>query len=101
VIAMVERQAKLPLWVIRDRVKPAASPAMSAMPPKAEVDSEHRAWTHYARSTATLVRLDQCGNSRQRHIIEEWLPGQRFTVGLVKLSILQKLTDTSEVFTKE
>jgi hypothetical protein len=27
--------------VIRDRVDPVASPAMSAMPPKAEVDSEH------------------------------------------------------------
>jgi len=25
------------LWVIRDRVEPAASPAMSAMPPRAEV----------------------------------------------------------------
>ena len=27
--------------VIRDRVEPAASPAMSDMPPKAEVNSEH------------------------------------------------------------
>src|ERR1700682_2462506 len=28
-------------WVIRDRVEPAGSPAMSVMPPKAEVISEH------------------------------------------------------------
>ena len=28
-------------WVIRDGIEPAASPAMSAMPPKAEVNSEH------------------------------------------------------------
>jgi hypothetical protein len=27
--------------VIRDRLEPATSPAMSAMPPKAEVYSEH------------------------------------------------------------
>ena len=30
-----------PLGVIRDRVEPVASLAMSAMPPKAEVNSEH------------------------------------------------------------
>ena len=30
------RPARCPLWVIRDRAEPAASPAMSAMPPKAE-----------------------------------------------------------------
>jgi hypothetical protein len=30
-----------PHWVIRDRVEPVASPAVSAMPPKAEVNSEH------------------------------------------------------------
>jgi hypothetical protein len=30
-----------PLGVIRDRVEPAASPVVSAMPPKAEVVSEH------------------------------------------------------------
>jgi hypothetical protein len=29
-----------PLWVIRDRVGPAASPAMSVIVPKAEVNSE-------------------------------------------------------------
>jgi hypothetical protein len=29
------------LWVIRDRVEPAARPAMSAMPPKAEINSGH------------------------------------------------------------
>ncbi len=29
------------MWVIRDRVEPAASPAMSVIPPKAEVNSEH------------------------------------------------------------
>ncbi len=35
---MVSRAAtQWPLWVSRDRVKPATSPAMSAMPPKAEV----------------------------------------------------------------
>ena len=28
-------------WVIHDRVESVASPAMSAMPPKAEVNSEH------------------------------------------------------------
>ena len=28
-------------WVIRDRVEPRASPAMSVIAPKAEVDSEH------------------------------------------------------------
>ncbi|MCK1312567.1 MULTISPECIES: hypothetical protein [unclassified Bradyrhizobium] len=28
-------------WVIRDFVEPVASPAMSAMPPKAKVTSEH------------------------------------------------------------
>jgi hypothetical protein len=33
--------AKRRLWVIHDRVEPAASPAMSAMPSKAEVNSEH------------------------------------------------------------
>jgi hypothetical protein len=27
-------------WVIRDRIEPAASPAMSVVPPKAEVNSE-------------------------------------------------------------
>jgi hypothetical protein len=72
-------------------------------PPKAEVDSEHwpRARAHQAHRTAALVWPDQCGNSRQRHIVEEWLPGERLPVGLVKLSILQKLADASEVFTKE
>jgi hypothetical protein len=30
-----------PVRVIRDRVEPAASPAMSAMPQKAEVNSEN------------------------------------------------------------
>jgi hypothetical protein len=31
------------IWVIRDCIEPAASPAMSVMPLKAEVDSEHSA----------------------------------------------------------
>src|SRR5229473_6052526 len=35
-----------PHWVICDRVEPAASPAMSAMPPKAEVNSEHSRKRH-------------------------------------------------------
>jgi hypothetical protein len=41
------------------------------------------------------------GNSRQLCFVEKWFPGERFPVGLVKMSILQKLSDTSEVFTKE
>jgi len=28
-------------WVIRDRAEPVTSPAMSAIPPKAEVNPEH------------------------------------------------------------
>ena len=37
------RQRRCPIWVIRDRLEPAASPAISAVPPKAEVNSElHR-----------------------------------------------------------
>ncbi len=35
-----------------------------------------------------LVWLDQHGNSRQLHFIEKRFPGERLTVGLVKISIL-------------
>jgi hypothetical protein len=41
------------------------------------------------------------GDSRQFRFVEKWLPGERLLVGLVKMSILQKLADTSEIFTKE
>jgi hypothetical protein len=50
---------------------------------------------------AEQVAWDWYGNSRQLHFIEKWFPGKRLTVGLVKMSILQELADTSEVFTKE
>jgi len=53
------------------------------------------------RQPGGRVWLNQYENSRQLHIIEKWFPGERLTGGLVKMSILQKLTDTSEVFTKE
>ena len=36
-------------------------------------------------------------NSRQLHFIKKRFPRERLTVGLVKMSILQQLTDTSEV----
>jgi hypothetical protein len=38
VCTTARRVARLPKWVIRDRVEPVASPAKSAMPPKAEVN---------------------------------------------------------------
>jgi hypothetical protein len=41
VCTIARRVARLPKWVIRDRVEPVASPAKSAMPPKAEVNPEH------------------------------------------------------------
>src|SRR5882724_7640183 len=41
------------------------------------------------------------GNSRQLRFIEKWFPGERLTVGIVKMSFLQKLAYTSEIFTKE
>ena len=55
-----------------------------------------------ARGSITgLVWLNQYGNSRQLRFIEKWSPGERLTVGIVKMSILQKLAYASEVFTKE
>src|SRR6267142_782468 len=39
--ALTSARPPCPIWVIRDRVEPVASLAMSAMPPKAEVNSEH------------------------------------------------------------
>src|SRR5271166_4073686 len=53
------------------------------------------------RQPGDPVCLDRCGNSRQLHFIEKRLPGERLTGGLVKMSVLQKRTDTSEVFTQE
>ena len=47
------------------------------------------------------VWLGSYGNSRQLHFIKKWSPGERLTVGPLKMSILQKPTDASEVFTKE
>jgi hypothetical protein len=51
--------ARLPQRVIRDRVEPAASPAMSAMPPKAEVNSEDYRSSHsneaIQESATTLI----------------------------------------------
>ena len=44
---------RLRAQVIRDRVEPAASPAMSAMPPKAEANSGHQ------RRSDGLLRLDR------------------------------------------
>ena len=41
---VVGQAALRPSWVIRDRLEPAAGPAVSAMPPKAEVKSGH--WRH-------------------------------------------------------
>jgi hypothetical protein len=41
-IDMRHRTRRGRLWVTRDRVEPAASPAMSAKPPKAEVNSRLR-----------------------------------------------------------
>jgi len=46
-----------PLRVIRDRVEPAASPAMSAMPPKAEVNSE--VLTEHAMGHSGLMALPE------------------------------------------
>jgi transposase len=37
------RHTRLPLWVIRDRGQPVASPAVSVVPPKAEADSGYDA----------------------------------------------------------
>ena len=42
-------------WVIRDRVEPAASPAMSAMTPKAEVNSERSG--HATGRCGLMIRL--------------------------------------------
>ena len=48
-----------------------------------------------------LVWFNSYGNSRQLRFIEKWSPGERLTAGIVKMSFLQKLAYTSEVFTKE
>src|SRR5882724_4359057 len=48
-----------------------------------------------------LVWFNSYGNSRQLRFIEKWFPGERLTVGIVKMSFLQKLAYTSEIFTKE
>jgi hypothetical protein len=58
-------------------------------------------WSHAARRCARGPCLNQYGNSRQLRFIEKWFPGERLSVGIVKMSFLQKLAYTSEVFTKE
>jgi hypothetical protein len=49
------------LWVIRDGGGPPVSPAMSAMPPKAEVNSEHER-LRYGRDSSS-----ETGASNQRN----------------------------------
>jgi hypothetical protein len=56
---------RLPVWVIRDRVEPAASPAMSATPPKAEVTRHsgrapipRRFWLSVAAAPSASIRND-------------------------------------------
>jgi|1186.fasta_scaffold612423_2 hypothetical protein len=34
-------------------------------------------------------------------LVEKWFPGEGLTLGLVKISILQELSDTLEIFTKK
>ena len=53
------------------------------------------------RQPGNIVWFNWYGNSRQLRFIEKWFPGERLTVGIVKMSFLQKLAYTSEVFTKE
>jgi hypothetical protein len=55
-VVVLPERFRCPLWVNRDRVEPAASPAMSVMPPKAE---ERYGFAHPA-TRAGSVPADRC-----------------------------------------
>jgi hypothetical protein len=47
--------ARCPIWVIRDQIEPTASPAKSAMPPKAEANQSIRDHQDMSRSRGGLT----------------------------------------------
>jgi len=65
------------------------------------LESGMRVKAEVANHSGFMGSRPRYGNSRQLRFIEKWSPGERLTVGIVKMSVLQKLAYASEVFTKE
>jgi hypothetical protein len=74
----IRSEVQCPLWVIRDRVEPAASPAMSVIAPKAEVNSGR--WRYSTETALAHVIGDKAEQAhrrsdaldKRRNLMEAW-----------------------------